>query len=316
MTFIDYLVKNEKVSLNGIIPWLHNIYMNDHNWKSGEMSANVAEMKRDYVDKNVLIYGLCNNIIDGKLIYVPFTNDYGMPHIDVMGEEITGISYNKSYVIVVSLINFVANDISDKYLIPVKLLIHAGIEVPNNRSVVAQVELDEESKRELEALRSEKIKWDAAAEKVASTETERDAAQEDEGMLSEKMSLMWQYAFDIGVFCKENSDDDYISIFDDVSHYLAIKYGKEVVPDSWVREILDYAPKGLSNKGGSPRKILTDAIKAGFYMRDWFNGDEKISEPDFNNRFKKLLPKASSNVRAKAWKCLNDIRYEKKEEDD
>jgi hypothetical protein len=46
---------------------------------------------------------------------------------------------------------------------------------------------------------------------------------------------------------------------------------KEVVPDSWVREILDYAPKGLSNKGGRTRKVLNDAIKAGFHMRDWFN---------------------------------------------
>jgi hypothetical protein len=147
-------------------------------------------------------------------------------------------------------------------------------------------------------------------------EPEQDVNNKYEETMSDKMSLMWQYAFDIGVFCKENSDDDYIPTFDDISHYIAIKHGKETVPDSWVKEILEYAPKGLSNKGGRSRKVLTDAIKAGFHMRDWFNGDEKISEPDFNNRFKKLLPKASANVRAKAWKCLNDIRYEKKEEDD
>lgn len=134
--------------------------------------------------------------------------------------------------------------------------------------------------------------------------------QEEE--TSEKMSLMWKYAFEIGVFCKENANDDYIPIFDDVTNYMALKYGADTVPDSWIREILAYAPKELSKSDGRPRKVLTDAIKTGFYMRDWYNEKEKLSELEFNQQFKKYLSRVSVNVRSKSWEYLNKFISEGK----
>src|SRR6185369_58444 len=127
---------------------------------------------------------------------------------------------------------------------------------------------------------------------------------------SEKMSLMWKYAFDIAAFCKVNADDDHIPIFEDVVHHLELKYGKDHVPDSWIKEILEYAPVSMAKKDGRPRKILPDAIKAGFCMREWYDDDNKITELQFKDKFKKYLPKVSANVRAKAWDCLDKIKKE------
>lgn len=133
---------------------------------------------------------------------------------------------------------------------------------------------------------------------------------EDKSVTTDKMSLMWKCAFDIAAFCKVNADDDYIPIFEDVVHHLELKYGKEHVPDSWIKEILEYAPISMAKKDGRPRKILPDAIKAGFCMREWYDDDKKITEPHFKEKFKKYLPKVSANVRTKAWDCLDKIKKE------
>lgn len=119
-----------------------------------------------------------------------------------------------------------------------------------------------------------------------------------------KNSLMIEYALKIGAYCNENNRDDYTPTFDDVVEYIAGVYGKDCVPDYWVKEILSYDSDNIAKKDGRPKKVLDDAFRVGFCMREWYDENNNITERDFQDRYKRDLPKAGQILRAKAWKLL------------
>jgi hypothetical protein len=131
-----------------------------------------------------------------------------------------------------------------------------------------------------------------------------DLSQIEDNYGDNKSELMIKYALVIGAYCNENNRDDYTPTFDDVVDYLAGVYGKNVVPDYWVKDILGYASDSMVNKNGRPKKVLDDAFRVGFSMRGWYDENNAISEPDFTTRYKRDLPKASVILRPKAWKLL------------
>jgi hypothetical protein len=232
MNFVDYLTTLENVSLNGITPWLQQLYISDHNWKNGEQTFKVAEMKREYVVNNVLLYGISSKLIEGKRVNVPVTDVYGMPCCDDMGAEVTELSYDLSYVNVVSMIKYVTDDIKDKYLIPEKLLVHAGIEVQKKNDTGGQSGLDADTKRELAVLKNEKLKWDASI-----------AAAVQIGL------LFWE-----GELSKPTTKEAFISEFNE-------KVGG--LPDTTVEMIYKALPTEYRNRGGKPKKISTEIVGTG-----------------------------------------------------
>jgi hypothetical protein len=123
-----------------------------------------------------------------------------------------------------------------------------------------------------------------------------------------KSDLMLQYAIEIGAFCNENTKDDYVPTFEDVQKQMANLHGTNTVADTWIKEILSYAASDMTTKGGRPSKILTDAIKVGFNMREWYDGNSEITELEFNNNFKRDLPKATIALRSKAWEYLTKFK--------
>jgi hypothetical protein len=144
-------------------------------------------------------------------------------------------------------------------------------------------------------------------ENEVSVESKADNLQQDklaDDNNADNRGLMLKYALTIGAYCNENNNDDYTPTFDDVVDYLAGVYGKNVVPDYWVKEILSCATDSMVKKDGRPKKVLEDAIRIGFCMREWYQDNNEIDEIEFKAKFKKDLPKAAVNLRSKAWQLL------------
>jgi hypothetical protein len=251
MNFIEYLTTLEKVSLNGITPWLQQLYLSDHSWKNGEQTFKVAEMKRKYVVNNVLLYGIDSKLIDGQRVNILVTFDDGMPCVDDMGEDVYELSYDLSYVNVVSLIKYVADDIKDKYLIPEKLLVLAGIEVKQGKYSGGQAEIDTDTKQELETLRLEKLKWDASI--TAATK--------------------------IGMVFYENGDDRKM-LKEEFVNTFSEQLGKDL-PDTTVEKIYKALPIGFRQLGGRPKKEtapgnVDDVIPAAVFIGTLHEAPERL----------------------------------------
>jgi hypothetical protein len=137
MRFSEFVASKENVCLQDMIPLLELIYVNSHDWSADDSIQRVIAGKRKYVTTNVLVHNITNEIIKGELVYEYICDDEGNPcAVDPDTEEFaTELRLDKSYVNIISLINYVVNDIKDASLITDELPVIAGIDVPNGKGV-------------------------------------------------------------------------------------------------------------------------------------------------------------------------------------
>jgi hypothetical protein len=135
MRFSEYVARKETVSLKDAIPWLQLIYFNAHDWDAADSIQSVLHGKRKYVTSDLLEYNINKDVIKGKLVYDYICDDEGNPcAIDPVTEEFARVlNFDKSCVNLISLINYLVNDIEDVSLMPDELLRIAGVEVTDNK---------------------------------------------------------------------------------------------------------------------------------------------------------------------------------------
>jgi hypothetical protein len=137
MRFAEYLARKENVSLKDAIPWLQLIYFNAHDWDADDSIQNVLYGKRKYVITNILENNINRDIIKGELVYDYICDDEGNPcAVDPDTEEFaTVLNLDRSHVNIKSLIKHLVYEMGNASLIPVDLLVTAGIEVPEDISI-------------------------------------------------------------------------------------------------------------------------------------------------------------------------------------
>lgn len=255
MRFSEFVARNENVWLDDVIPLLQQIYINAHSWNIDDSIQKVSESKRKHVINTVLVNNIDKKIIKGELVYDYACDNDGYPHIDpTTNEPVTELKYDRSYVNVKSLMQYVVSDIKDESLVSDELLVVAGIKVSGKRGASDQGKVDPAFATELGTLRNEKLKWDASIK--AATEI---------GLL-----------FFEGELPKPTTRDAFVQEFNS-------KVGG--LPDTTVEMIYKALPSEYRHKGGKPKMAksetagigtdaLYSAIKAAVYAGSIFDTDD------------------------------------------